>query len=975
MPKMRLGWYAGASTALAGAVIFSAFQQRANFYSAMVYLSQSNFCLLVLINFTLLIYGTFVYGISQLCWGTLRTAEVEQLTERAWFAITETCLAMTIFRDELGAWFLVMFTALVTGKVWGWIGDGRVEFLEQQPPANPRLFHARLTVSLLMSFVYDVWILRYCINTVIQEARADMMVMFLFEFAVLATTSGRSGVRYILSIIEQKMIQTQTQARLLERKQEVREQRDAIVRQREEAAASGQPAETETPLPNPDDIDEMDIEVPGWATKGEWVLWLDLFTDTVKLVLYVTFFVLLTIFYTFPIHIMRDLLMTARDFLKRLNSVLRYRRAIQEMNRYPDATQAELDQENTCIICREDMRVWDLIANPGALDRIRPKKLPCGHILHLGCLKSWLERQQVCPTCRSPVSPDRVQPTTNRNANRAPAAPQIPNNGLQGPQVGFAQEPRFGRFALGQGLLDPPARAGLNADGPRRPANAEPQALQRPNVPNIRPMEEFHDMMRNEERRRQEAEEQVRRRWRRAMPQDTVDSQPQDNPSQSQSNQPPSQQGTGATPTLGQPSQTFQPSTVQQGHHQTDLHYERMLSASHINSTRQTLLNQTSALRSHRLRTLSNMYGQASVLVRQEAEALRISNEQLQVLGQLVAEFDRLEASHHENADSPLPGSEAQAQDQILSQNLMGLRSSRSVLSRTQSPVMMRHGATSYSASIPAGSPELPEGVAIPPGWTLMPLQRLDNQPQARPASTQRSSRASSAGPATSTLGEERSVQAQVPQAPTSQPSHRTNAHVLERIPGTNNFRLAGSTGGGPRSESATATSDALADAQAGGVVTQQQLLDRVFGRGLGRESGSGARAENSTRSTTVTSSITVPVEEQPPAAAVASTPAATPTSDIPNWGGSSQPFGSLARSQLTGNGTVVSARDTASSAASSNESPNDGDQCGSAASDSKDEDEDEDKDEDKDDAEHAEGGNSAGKAVTMVEVSDEEDD
>ncbi len=33
--------------ALAAAVIFSAFHQRANFYSAMVYLSQSNLCLMV----------------------------------------------------------------------------------------------------------------------------------------------------------------------------------------------------------------------------------------------------------------------------------------------------------------------------------------------------------------------------------------------------------------------------------------------------------------------------------------------------------------------------------------------------------------------------------------------------------------------------------------------------------------------------------------------------------------------------------------------------------------------------------------------------------------------------------------------------------------------------------------------------------------------------------------------------------------
>ena len=27
-----------------------------------------------------------------------------------------------------------------------------------------------------------------------------------------------------------------------------------------------------------------------------------------------------------------------------------------------------------------------------------PKKLPCGHIFHFQCLRSWLERQQSCPT-------------------------------------------------------------------------------------------------------------------------------------------------------------------------------------------------------------------------------------------------------------------------------------------------------------------------------------------------------------------------------------------------------------------------------------------------------------------------------------------------------------------------------------------------------------------------------------------------
>lgn len=44
---MRLAWYAGASTVLAGGVVLSAFHQRANFYSAMVYLFQSNLCMMV----------------------------------------------------------------------------------------------------------------------------------------------------------------------------------------------------------------------------------------------------------------------------------------------------------------------------------------------------------------------------------------------------------------------------------------------------------------------------------------------------------------------------------------------------------------------------------------------------------------------------------------------------------------------------------------------------------------------------------------------------------------------------------------------------------------------------------------------------------------------------------------------------------------------------------------------------------------
>jgi E3 ubiquitin-protein ligase synoviolin len=65
-------------------------------------------------------------------------------------------------------------------------------------------------------------------------------------------------------------------------------------------------------------------------------------------------------------------------------------------DRFPDATTEDLGLgDATCIICREEMS--------------SAKKLPCGHFFHVHCLRSWLERQQTCPTCRAPVlSPDNV---------------------------------------------------------------------------------------------------------------------------------------------------------------------------------------------------------------------------------------------------------------------------------------------------------------------------------------------------------------------------------------------------------------------------------------------------------------------------------------------------------------------------------------------------------------------------------------
>ena len=54
-----------------------------------------------------------------------------------------------------------------------------------------------------------------------------------------------------------------------------------------------------------------------------------------------------------------------------------------------DATEAEVQEAGDCLVCREPME--------------RGKKLTCGHVFHVDCLRGWLQHQQQCPLCRADI--------------------------------------------------------------------------------------------------------------------------------------------------------------------------------------------------------------------------------------------------------------------------------------------------------------------------------------------------------------------------------------------------------------------------------------------------------------------------------------------------------------------------------------------------------------------------------------------
>lgn len=110
-------------------------------------------------------------------------------------------------------------------------------------------------------------------------------------------------------------------------------------------------------------------------------------------------------------------------------------------------------------------------------ESVRAKKLPCGHILHLKCLKAWLERQQACPTCRRPVIPTGTSATDRAGADNQNAGPGA-NGGAQG--GGNAQP---GAPGAGNGNARPQNRLRMINLGPIRigvyngPANQVQDAL------------------------------------------------------------------------------------------------------------------------------------------------------------------------------------------------------------------------------------------------------------------------------------------------------------------------------------------------------------------------------------------------------------------------------------------------------------------------------------------------------------------
>ncbi|XP_064622155.1 E3 ubiquitin-protein ligase synoviolin B-like [Lineus longissimus] len=345
------------SFALTGLVVGNAYFQKKQFYPSVVYITKSNPSMAVLYIQAFVFVILFAKLMRKVFFGQLRAAEMEHLIERSWYAITETCLAFTVFRDDFSTRFVAMFTLLLFLKCFHWLAEDRVDYMESSPMIS-WLFHLRALGLLGILGALDMYFVNHAYYSTLMKG-ASVQLVFGFEYAILLTVMMTILVKYILHSID------------------------------------------------------LQSEHP-WENKAVYLLYTELVMGFIKVILYSAFMVIMIKVHTFPLFAIRPMYLTLRSFKKALNDVIMSRRAIRNMNSlYPDATPEELQSgDNVCIICREEMTT-------------NCKKLPCNHIFHTSCLRSWFQRQQTCPTCRMDVL-RTPRPQTDQAQQQQPQQPQQP---------------------------------------------------------------------------------------------------------------------------------------------------------------------------------------------------------------------------------------------------------------------------------------------------------------------------------------------------------------------------------------------------------------------------------------------------------------------------------------------------------------------------------------------------------------------
>lgn len=362
--------------------------------------------LLIVVNFLFLFAIAIAKFVQWVLFGELRIIESEHLVEKLPFVFVN--LLLVVSQDDNIIFNCVLLLLTILSKTFHIILMDRVDFFHMKIVNNSSnetytrtsvvLKYALnvFPVLLVATVVLDFMVAKLLAYDVFQGVNSVVCLLIGFHFAVEGVQALTYLGKLLLNIYE-------------------------LVVYRVGHA-------------NSDEDDDEDDELV-WENKGLYTKSVDIASASLRAVSHLGFIYLL-MFHSgssLPLSILHSTFSALRSLVVEVKLLLSFIELSKRLDsQLQDATDEDLnDVDSLCIICREDMHLnaqYRELHNTDVPTRKKPKKLRCNHILHMGCLKDWLERLENCPLCRRSVfaeeqpAPDPQPPAAAQAAEVAAQA-------------------------------------------------------------------------------------------------------------------------------------------------------------------------------------------------------------------------------------------------------------------------------------------------------------------------------------------------------------------------------------------------------------------------------------------------------------------------------------------------------------------------------------------------------------------------
>lgn len=328
---------------------------RPNFYSACISLTQSNSKKSVLLATVLTHIFCARKLLMRIFYGELRAVEEQHTGEKLWYSGTEILFAIAVFHKELSqVHYASIFTFVWLVKSLHWVAEDRVDLLFTTDESD--WAHVRYLSTLTVLCATDVYLLNsfyphidFDFSKFSTGIEQGIWVILALEIGLVLNSIALCHNKYLISMRERYYLRQ-----------------------------------------NPNDEQ--------WTHKKDWLFAAEAASDLIEIAMFCIFFVLISASHGMPIFKFRDAVVSVLNLVKRVRGYYNYRVLTKQVDSFTTPpTIEDLARNTTCIICFEEM---ELVEEP---NQLVPKRLSCGHVLHNGCLKHWLERSKLCPTCRRNV--------------------------------------------------------------------------------------------------------------------------------------------------------------------------------------------------------------------------------------------------------------------------------------------------------------------------------------------------------------------------------------------------------------------------------------------------------------------------------------------------------------------------------------------------------------------------------------------